>query len=243
MKRKSLHWLGWGVLVGLVWGMITVGPAQALDGASRFFVGGSCPFTLFTPPPDSFTLYSFHEEQSPPPECRSVVQIGANHTVNWIADRAPLYNTTFAPGVWDYHFEWAVSVGSSSQCYRYYIMPGVYDPSGAFTPVDGGIQGYFPTSPLNGTIQGTQSLLPFTVPAGSRFGIAYQFRVGHDCPVASLNLTTASSVWFAATTSDPPYPLSPIASAVPTMTQWGLLLMSILIAMGGVWAVRKRAKA
>jgi len=232
--------------------MVTVGPAQALDGASRFFVGGSCPFTLFTPPPNSYFLYSYPQKQSPPPECRGVVQIGANQTVNWIADKAPSQNTTFSSGIWGYNFDWALEqepsvdaiLGFDSLCYSYEIRLGMLDSFGTFTSVGGVVSEDFPYPPFNnGTIQGTTSLSSFVVPAGYRLGVAFEFRGGGGCPPAVLNLTTASSVWLDATTSDPPYPLSGPSSAVPTLTQWGLLLMSILIAMGGVWAVRTRAKA
>ncbi len=248
MKQKSLQWLGWGLLMGLVLALATGGSAHAADGVARYFVGGSCPFTLFTTSNDSYFMYSYAEELSPPPECGNIVQIGINQTVNWIADRSPLQNTTFAPGDWGYTFDWAITMSpealglSSIACYKYAISPGIFDSSGNFALLGTSLSGPFPPSPLNGTLQGIINLPSFTVPEGSRFGVSFLFGGRVGCPPALLSITTGNTVRLSATESVPPYPLS-LFGAVPTFTQWGLLLMSILIAMVGVWAARKRAKA
>jgi hypothetical protein len=126
------------------------------------------------------------------------------------------------------------------------------DPSGIYEDHIFGDGQFCPSqSPASGNLEGQ-----FDIPPGSRFGAMVRLYhiaspglgsdlqgsenlVDGDFAFTCVDLNMNGSFYVNAPSSNPPYPICS-GERVPTMTQWGLLLMSLGIAACGVWVVRRK---
>jgi hypothetical protein len=221
--------------------ILVAGPALAQDGA-RSFTAGSCLSNVFTNPSVSpiYAMYCNLVHSSPPPECRGDVQFCSGTSLYWVVNCPVTKETNFAEGSLSYSIDYTMN---GTDCLDYSLLVGYFDQSGTFIGQD---FGYPPMCPPGGNITGD---IPasFVIPPGSRFGVSLQsveapppeHSLGDDGDgqvCANLKMNTS---FFVNATTTPPYPICS-REPVPTMTQWGLLLMSLGIAVCGVWAVRRK---
>ena len=118
------------------------------------------------------------------------------------------------------------------------VAPAALDFSGggigtAFTTLSPGLkQAFFIGDGLTGN--GTGTVQKFVVPTG-----ATRFYLGTSDGVGWFNNSGAFAVTVTATA---PSPVSaPVASQIPTLSEWALALLAIALVVGAAYAIRRRA--
>jgi len=242
------------------------GPAPAQDGA-RIFTAGSCLSNLFTNSSTNpvYAMYCDYTHVPPPSGCRDnvTVCVGGPNPAYW-ATRCPVRQETALDGPWqfslDYTFpEFPVAPlgGGDTACLKYKLYIGYFNQTGTFFPQYPSISNgtiCYPGGNINGT-----AYAELTIPPDNYFGAKVYVRTPcynttpdgllTECvetedlsdlglPIC-VDLRMNSSFYVNATTSTPPYPICR-GEVVPTLTQWGMLLMSLAIAVCGVWVVRRK---
>jgi len=266
--RMRTNWAGVLLLAGAVM-ILMAGPAPAQDGA-RSFTAGSCLSNVFTNSSVSpiYTMYCDIAHVPPPPGCRGNVTacVGGPNPVYWAA-RCPVRQETALDGPWQYSLDYTFAElfpvaplgGEDTECLKYKLYIGYFDQTGTFSPHYPSISNgtiCYPGGNINGT-----AYAELTIPPNNYFGAKFYVRTPcykntsdgllTECdesvsenlgdlglPIC-VDLHMNSSFYVNSTTSDPPYPICR-GEVIPTLTQWGMMLMSLAIAVCGVWVVRRR---
>jgi hypothetical protein len=231
--RPGSGFVGMMLLVGAVL-ILAAGPAMAQDGV-RSFTAGSCPSVF------NNTIYGMYcnvVHSSPPPGCRADVELCDGTPLYWVVNCPVTEETTIGEESLSYSLDYTMN---GTDCLDYSLVFGYFDQSGTFF---GQADFGYSMCPPGDTIT-LDVPAAFNIPAGSRFGVSFQFPelpeqtlggIGDGQVCANLKMNTS---FFVNATTTPPYPICS-GEPVPTMTQWGLLLMSLAIAVCGVWVVRRK---
>lgn len=232
--------------------ILAAGAVMAIDGA-RTFTAGSCP-GVFN---GTYGMYCDFGHYPPPPACRDTVRLCIGDpsypsNATW-AVNCPVVNETTIYGPVGYYLDYSfvnqTGFPPPPKCLSYEVAVGAFDESeifegyafkdGIFCLSNSTISEYITGQPI--VLPGGRLGATFTVfsPINRTQGVEGGVFVDGDFTVACVDLKMNSSFYFNTTSSDPPYPICR-GESVPTLSQWGMLLMSLGIALCGVWAVRRR---
>jgi hypothetical protein len=219
---RKIRW--YFVSVGVVWLVMVFWVWPAFNQGGQMFHWSSC-----IVPTENGTYYM---NQTYPPGCLDYVTIDINQCAVWVANESAVSDVDFGDNIWFPQMNWMSSTNESIWV-RFAI--GTFNQSG-FN------ESFNKTEVAQGT-PGEFGWLLTNMSSGGNFSVPEDDSLAVEvCVNRTVDIATNGS-HLGGPFSDPPYPgLRLLPSVIPTLTQWGILIMAILIGLFSVWVLKRRVE-
>ena len=220
---RKIRW--YFVSVGVVWLVMVFWVWPAFNQGGQMFYWSSC-----IVPTENGTYYM---NRSFPDACSGIVTIDINGCAVWVANESAVSDVDFGDNIWLSQMNWMSSTNESI-----WVRLAI----GTWNPGTGLNESFNTTRVVQDTPEEFHQLFTnmssvgdFAIPMGDRLAMGV-------CVNNTVDIATNGS-YLEAPPSDPPYPgLRLLPSVIPTLTQWGILIMAILIGLFSVWVLKRRVE-
>lgn len=176
---------------------------------------------------------TYYMNRSFPDGCSDIVIIDINGCALWVANESAVSYVDFGNNTWFPQMNWA---SRTDDPIGVRLAIGTFNQSGFNESFNTTEVVQDTPNEFHQLFTNMSSVGDFAIPEDDRLAVEV-------CVNRSVGVATNNS-HLGAPSSDPPYPgLRLLPSVIiPTLTQWGILIMAILIGLFSVWVLKRRVE-